>query len=442
MKITDLSTTLLFYPDTRPIQDATIPTPPPSAGGRSQLFVHIRTDEGIEGLGIGQASPGVREVVDGGLKELLIGQDPFNIEKLWNDMFWQVRGYGRKGVAFCALSAVDIGLWDLKAKALGLPLYRLLGPYTDSVPIYGSGGWTNFSEDELVAEMRAYVESGIPRVKMKVGKDFGRSEREDIQRLAAVRKALGDDVAIYIDANNGYYPKQAIYMAKEFEHFQVGWFEEPVLADDVRGLAEIRRAIDIPVATGEHEYTKFGFRELIAAGAADIVQPDVGRVGGVTEWLKVAHMAHGFNLPVAPHSVQLVHLHLACVTPNLKVVEYMNTSLEGDRIWYTEFPQAKGRHVVAVSRQAGAGTGAQSQGGGEIRRAAFAVDEPAPSAGRASARDARRAASTLDPRPDGAYSATTDRSTSPRSIFWKASSTSPIEISSETKRSRGNLPCR
>ncbi len=153
MKITDLSTTLLFYPDTRPIQDATIPTPPPGAGGRSQLFVHIRTDEGFEGLGIGQGSPGVREVVDGGLKDLLIGQDPFNIEKLWNDMFWQVRGYGRKGVAFCALSAVDIGLWDLKAKALGLPLYRLLGPYTDSVPIYGSGGWTNFSEDELVAEM-------------------------------------------------------------------------------------------------------------------------------------------------------------------------------------------------------------------------------------------------------------------------------------------------
>ena len=341
MKITDVTTTVLFYPDTRPIQDATIPMPPPGSGGRRQLFVHIRTDEGVEGLGIGQGSPGVRQVVDEGLKDLLVGQDPFNIEKLWNDMFWHVRGYGRKGIAFCALSAVDIGLWDLKAKALGVPLYRLLGPYTDSVPVYGSGGWTNFSETELVAEMTDYVAQGIPRVKMKVGKDFGKSEREDIQRLAAVRKAVGDDVAIYVDANNGYYPKQAIYMAKEFEQFQVGWFEEPVLADDVRGLAEIREAISIPVATGEHEYTKYGFRELIASGGADIVQPDVGRVGGVTEWMKVAHMAHGFNLPVAPHAVQLVHLHLACATPNLKVVEYMNTSLEGDRVWYTEFPQQK-----------------------------------------------------------------------------------------------------
>ncbi len=341
MKITDITTTVLSYPHGRPIQDATIPPPPEGTGGRRQLFVHIHTDEGVEGLGIGQGAPGVREVIEGGFRNLLIGQDPFNIEKLWNDMFWHVRGYGRKGLAFCALSAVDIGLWDLKAKALGLPLYKLLGPYTDSVPIYGSGGWTNFNIEELVGEMVGYVEQGIRRVKMKVGKDFGRSEREDIERLAAVRRAVGNDVAIYIDANNGYYPKQAIYMAREFEQLQVGWFEEPVLADDIQGLAEIRHAINIPVATGEHEYTKYGFKELIARGGADIVQPDIGRVGGVTEWMKVAHMAHGFNLPVAPHAVQLVHLHVACATPNLKVVEYMNVALDGDRIWYTEFPQQK-----------------------------------------------------------------------------------------------------
>lgn len=341
MKITNVSTTVLHYPEGAPIQDATIPPPREGSGGRGQLFVHIETDERWEGLGIGQASPGVREVVEHGLKDLLIGQDPLDIERLWNDMFWRVRGYGRKGVAFCALSAVDVGLWDLKAKALDLPLYKLLGAYVDSVPIYGSGGWTNFSEDELVEEMVGYVEQGIPRVKMKVGKDFGRSEREDLQRLAAVRRAVGDDVAIYVDANNGYYPKQSIYMAKEFEQYQVGWFEEPVLADDIEGLAQIRESINIPVATGEHEYTKYGFRELISRKGADIVQPDVGRVGGVTEWLKVAHMAHGFNLPVAPHAVQLVHLHLACATPNLKVVEYMNTSLLGDRVWYREFPQQR-----------------------------------------------------------------------------------------------------
>ncbi len=159
--------------------------------------------------------------------------------------------------------------------------------------------------------------------------------------VPAVRKALGDEVEIYVDANNGYYAKQAIRMSKRFEEYDVRWFEEPVLADDIQGLAEISRATTIPVATGEHEYTKYGFKELISRGGADIVQPDVGRVGGITEWLKVAHLAHAFNLPVAPHAVQLVHLHVACATPNLKVVEYLGVAEEADIVWYTEFPQPK-----------------------------------------------------------------------------------------------------
>ena len=266
MRITDVTTTVLHNPDVPAVQDATMPPPPPGSGGRSQLFVHIHTDEGVEGLGVGQASPGIRQVIEHGLKDLLIDQDPFDIEKHWNAMFWRVRGYGRKGLAFCALSAVDIGLWDLKAKALGLPLFKLLGPFRDSVPIYGSGGWTNFTVDELIAEATGWVDQGIKRVKIKVGKDFGQSEGEDIQRLEAVRRAVGDDVAIYVDANNGYYPKQAIYMAKEFERYQVGWFEEPVLADDIDGLARVSAATSIPVATGEHEYTKYGFKELDLQG--------------------------------------------------------------------------------------------------------------------------------------------------------------------------------
>lgn len=337
VKITDVTTTVLHRPDLPGIQDATIRH---REAGRSALFVHIKTDEGVEGLGPGQAA-GTRDLIEGVLKPLLIGQDPLNHEKLWEDMFWRVRGFGRKGAAFCAISAVDIGLWDLKAKRFGVPLYRLIGPYTDSVPIYGSGGWTSFTEAELVEEQCSYVERGIPRVKMKVAKDFGSSEREDLRRVAAVRKAVGDDVEIYVDANNGYYAKQAIGVAPRLADLGVRWFEEPVLADDIAGLAAVARAISIPVATGEHEYTKYGFKELIAQGGADIVQPDVGRVGGVTEWLKVAHLAHAFNLPVAPHAVQLVHLHLACCTPNLKVVEYLGVGEAGDRVWYTEFPEQR-----------------------------------------------------------------------------------------------------
>jgi L-alanine-DL-glutamate epimerase-like enolase superfamily enzyme len=334
VSITDVSTTLLRHPDLPGIQDATIRH---REVGRGALFVHIKTDSGEEGFA--PATPVARDIIERTLKPLLLGQDPLCIEKLWDDMFWRVRGYGRKGVAFCAISAVDTALWDLKAKLFGVPLFRLLGPYTDRVPIYGSGGWTSFTEDELVAEQKGYVDRGIPRVKMKVAKDFGKSEAEDVRRLAAVRKAVGDDVEIYVDANNGYYAKQAIGMARHLAEYDVKWFEEPVLADDIAGLAAIARAIDIPVATGEHEYTRYGFKELIAQGGADIVQPDVGRVGGVTEWMKVAHLAQAFNLPIAPHAVQLVHLHLACCIPNLRVVEYLGTAEETDRLWYTEFPE-------------------------------------------------------------------------------------------------------
>ncbi len=340
MKITGITTTMLRYPEGRPIQDATIHTPLATDGGRTALFVHVHTDEGIDGLGVGISSPSVRAVVEGSLQPILLGEDPFCIERLWERMFWRVRGYGRKGVAFCAISAVDIALWDLKARALGVPLYRLLGPYHERVPIYGSGGWTNLDEHELVAEQLDYVTRlGVRAVKMKVAKDFGRAEREDIQRVAAVRKAIGHEIELLIDANNGYYAKQAIAMARRFEDYDVGWFEEPVLADDIEGLAAVARSTSIPVATGEHEYTKYGFKDLIARGGADIVQPDVGRVGGVTEWMKAAHLAHAFNLPVAPHAFQLVHLHLAMATPNLRIVEYLGTVEEGDRIWYTEFPQ-------------------------------------------------------------------------------------------------------
>ncbi|MGH2461524.1 MAG: mandelate racemase/muconate lactonizing enzyme family protein [Chloroflexota bacterium] len=341
MKITNVTTTQLAIPGFRPIQDATIPPPRSSTGSRGALFVHIHTDAGIEGLGLGAATSAVRSVIHDNLQDLLIGEDPFEIERLWEAMFWRVRGYGRKGIAFCAISSIDIALWDLKAKALGLPLYRLLGQYRDSVPVYGSGGWTNFSETELVEEQTGYVARGMRSVKMKVGKDFGKAEREDVRRLAAVRKAVGDDVEILIDANNGYYAKQAIAMAREFEQYRVGWLEEPVLADDIEGLAAIARATAIPIATGEHEYTKYGFKDLIARGGADIVQPDVGRVGGVTEWLKVAHLAHAFNLPVAPHAYAIVSLHVGCATPNLRIVEYLGVEEQGYRAFFTEVPQPK-----------------------------------------------------------------------------------------------------
>ena len=338
MKITAITTTTLHIPQIASAQDATMFRP---STGQTILFVEIATDAGLVGLGMSETTA-TRDVIERTIAPLLLGRDPLEHERLWEEVFWAIRGYGRKGLAFCALSAVDIALWDLKGKIFDAPLYRLLGPYTDTVPVYGSGGWTHLTEAELVREQVGFVERGIPRVKMKVGKGFGRAEAEDLRRVAAVRRVLGDDVTLYLDANGGYGAKQAIGMARRFEQHNIAWFEEPVHADDIAGLAEVRRASAIPVATGEHEYTKFGFKELLVRGAADIVQPDVARVGGVTEWLKIAHLAAAFNLPVAPHAVSLVHLHLACCTPNLHVVEILGVQQEADRIWYTEIPEPVG----------------------------------------------------------------------------------------------------
>ena len=338
MKIDDVRTTLIVVPRDPPISDATALQM--TAGG--YCVVHLRTDEGIEGLGMSAPSRGLQAVIEHDLKDILLGADPFDIEGLWQAMFWRVRGFGRKGLAFQAISAVDIALWDLKAKALGLPLYKLLGPCRASTPIYGSGGWTSYTDSELIDEQLGYVERGMTRVKMKVGMDFGTQPEADVRRVAAVRRELGDDVELYIDANNGYTAKQAIGLGRRFEESRIGWYEEPVLADDIDGLARIAAALTVPIATGEHEYTKYGFKDLLSRGAADIAQPDVGRVGGVTEWLKVAHLADAFNIPVASHAYQLVHLHLACATPNMQVVECLGTVEAADRIVFTEFPEPAG----------------------------------------------------------------------------------------------------
>ena len=336
MKIIDVSTTQVFYPDVEPVKSGTSGF---LTKHSDQLFVHLKTDEGIEGLGIGEASPGTREVVENGLRDILIGRDPFDIGRLWSEMFWRINAYGRTGIALRALSAVDIGLWDLKAKALCQPLYKLLGAYTESVPVYGSGGWTNYTVEELLSSLTKFVEKGFVGVKMKVGKDFGNSEREDIDRVAAVRNAIGDEVALYVDANGAYRAKQAIYLAEEYENYQIGWFEEPVIADDISGLAQVKKSVSIPVATGENEFTRHGFKELISREAVDIVQPDAGRVGGITEWMKIAQLADSFNLQVASHCLQFVHIHLACSTPNFKILESLDVDNKTGEIWYTEVPQ-------------------------------------------------------------------------------------------------------
>jgi D-arabinonate dehydratase len=336
VKITNIRSTRLYDTTSLPFQDSTMAS---AANGLAWMFVELETDAGITGIAYSEGAGPVRAFIHEQLGDLIIGADPFETEKIWNNMFWRVRGNGRKGAAFQAISTLDNAIWDIKAKALGVPLYRLLGPAHEDVPVYGSGGWTNYTTEELVREQSELAERGFPRTKMKVGRDFGRAEQEDIERVAAVRKALGDSATVYIDANNGYYAKQAVRLAEPFKELGVAWFEEPVLADDIPGLAQVASSTTIPVATGEHEYTKYGFRDLITAGAVDIVQADIGRVGGVTEWMKVAHMAAAFNLPMAPHAYCLLHLHPAMATPNLMVVEMLDIEWGPMSKWLVDLPE-------------------------------------------------------------------------------------------------------
>lgn len=318
------------------------------ADGIAILIVELDTDAGTTGIATGQAA--MRSFIHEQLTDTVVGADPFETEKIWRDMFWRVRGSGRKGLAFQAISAIDNAIWDIKAKALDLPLYRLLGPVHERLPVYGSGGWTNYTTEELVQSQVSVVENGFTATKLKVGKDFGRAEQEDVRRVEAIRKAIGDDITIYIDANNGYYAKQAIRLAEEFKQFNVAWFEEPVLADDIPGLAQVARATTIPVATGEHEYTKYGFRDLITAGAADIVQSDIAQVGGVTEWMKIAHLTDAFNLPLAPHAWCLMHLHPAMATPNLMTLEWLDIEQQNIAVWFVDPPMPENGYIKPDDR--------------------------------------------------------------------------------------------
>ena len=263
-------------------------------------FTEIHTDEGITGItpfNIG------REMIEI-LKPAVIGEDPTNIQRIWDKMYWRCFNQGRKGAAVIAMSAIDVGLWDIIGKKQKMPVYKLLGGYRDRVPGYGSGGVLSLSKDELIREQMSYLEDGYKAVKMKVGL---RDPRQDIERVKAVREAIGNGIDLMVDANNGWSTSTAIQMAKRLERFDVRWLEEPVTAEDYDGYSRVAASTEIPVAGGESEYTKYGFKQLFTRGCLDIVQADVGKVGGITEYMKIDGMAEAFGLPMCPHELYYFH---------------------------------------------------------------------------------------------------------------------------------------
>lgn len=292
---------------------------------RDHLIVRIRTEDGLEGTGFTLGYDGSKamvSLVDTIFRPILEGEDAFEAEHLWAEMYRQSIQAGRRGAALRAISAIDIALWDLRGKAAGMPVMRLLGVHSTRLRCYATGGYYREGQTigELAGEMAGYVAQGFSAVKLKVGK---LGAQEDAARLRAIRKELGDGIDILLDANGGWGDSNtAIAALRRLEEYRPYWIEEPVRADNLSAMARIADALDLPVATGELESTRWAFAELLERRAADILQPDATVVGGIGEWLKVAHMAAAFDVPVAPHYNWDIHTQLVATIPNGLFIEY------------------------------------------------------------------------------------------------------------------------
>ena len=296
---------------------------------RQAVLVEVHTNEGIIGIGESFTIPEVALIaISKFYKPMLLGENPLDIERLWDKMYFGAGYSGVKGVMVEALSGIDIALWDVRGKAENKPVWQLLAPASlhpcipAPLPAYAAGGFWSPIE-ETIAELTGYVERGFDGVKMKVGLGI----EEDAQRVAAVRKAIGNDVKLMIDANCGYAAVQAIALGKRIEEHNIYWFEEPVIVEDLDGYKKVRESLNIKIAGGEGEYTRWGFRELIGRGCVDVAQPDTMRCGGLSESVKIAQIAAQYNVAYAPHVFCSVvglaaSLHIAAVAPTFEIFEF------------------------------------------------------------------------------------------------------------------------
>jgi L-alanine-DL-glutamate epimerase-like enolase superfamily enzyme len=315
----------------------TIPTETPEADGTyewdSTTIVIVEVSGGgKEGLGYTYADPATATLINEKLKDVVIGRDAMSVKSAWLAMSRSIRNLGRPGICAMAISAIDTALWDLKARILNLPLLTLMGRVQNVLPIYGSGGFTNYSNEQLEKQLRDGVELGIPRVKMKIGRDA----RVDRQRVAAARKAIGKDVDLFVDANGGYSHKQALVQARAFEESNVSWFEEPVPSDDLNGLRFIREhAPDgMEIAAGEYGYDTDYFRRTLEAGAVDVLQADATRCGGFTGFLQAATLCDAYHIPLSSHCAPALHVHIDCATPALRHAEYFYDHVRIERMLF------------------------------------------------------------------------------------------------------------
>jgi L-alanine-DL-glutamate epimerase-like enolase superfamily enzyme len=305
------------------------------------LICEVFADNGLVGIGNAALSPLVtKQVIDQYLSPLLIGADPWDIEFLWQHMYRKTMAFGRKGIGMVAISAVDIALWDLMAQSAKQPVYRLLGGRTKPrIPVYASRLYSTPLE-ELAAESLKYANEGYKAMKLRFGwgpTDGAAGMQKNVALVRTVRETVGDGIDIMADAYMGWNLDYAKRMLPLLEPFNLRWLEEPVIPDDIHGYAELRRRTSIPIAGGEHEFTLYGFRELLDARAVDYLQFDTNRVGGLTQARKIAALAEAHSIPVIPHAGQMHNYHVVMASLNSPMAEFfppVDVEVGNELFWY------------------------------------------------------------------------------------------------------------
>ena len=337
----------------------TVSTDAPEADGTLSwtattiVVVHACAD-GEQGLGYSYTDVSAAKLVESKLADVVRGADALAPQAAWDAMVGAVRNAGRPGIGSMAIAAVDLALWDLKARLLGLPLCRLMGMAREAVPVYGSGGFTSYSVERLQTQLSGWVEQGIPRVKMKAGSQ----PEADPERVRRAREAIGPTAELFVDANGAYTRKQALELAERF-HGEAGvsWFEEPVSSEDLEGLRVVRdRApAGMPIAAGEYGDDAFYFRRMLAAGAVDVLQADVTRCAGITELLRVDALCRAHNVPLSLHCGPAIHLHPALALDRLIHLEYFHDHVRIEHMLFDGVPEPRGGALHPLLDRAGNG---------------------------------------------------------------------------------------
>jgi L-alanine-DL-glutamate epimerase-like enolase superfamily enzyme len=318
----------------------TVPTDAPEADGTfswdSTTMVLVQLEAGGKhALGYTYADPATAKLADALLQTVALGKNAFDHGTIWLAMLKHVRNLGETGVAMMAISAIDNALWDLRAQLLGVPLVSLIGKVRDAIPVYGSGGFTTYTDEQLTRQFSGWAEEGFGLMKMKVGTD----PAADPHRVSVARNAIGKSSRLFVDANGAYTVTEAIRLAKIFSENAVDWIEEPVSSDNLVGLNQIRKRVPVgmDVAAGEYGYTAWYFRRMLDAQAVTVLQADATRCGGITGFLNVAALCWAHNLPLSSHCGPSMHLHVCCAAPRVIHMEFFHDHARIERIFFDGF---------------------------------------------------------------------------------------------------------